>query len=163
MIRQHLGFLRCYTKINYKPEEVNCMFKHILVPTDLTEKSLKALDIAVKMASQDVSMVTLLHVIKTIENAEHEEFEDFYEKLRQRAQQKMDEIVNRYQDEKLTIDKKITYGKRAREIVRFAQENVIDLIVLSSHKIDSTNSAQGFGTISYKVGILSHCPVMMVK
>ena len=139
------------------------MFKHILVPTDLTEKSLKALDIAVKMALQDVSMVTLLHVVKTIEDADHEEFEDFYEKLRQRAQQKMDEMVNRYQDEKLTIDKKITYGKRARDIVRFAQENAIDLIVLSSHKIDATNSTQGWGTISYKVGILSHCPVMMVK
>ena len=44
-----------------------------------------------------------------------------------------------------------------------AREKEIDLIVLNSHKIDKVDEVKDWATISYKVGILSHCPVMMVK
>jgi nucleotide-binding universal stress UspA family protein len=139
------------------------VFKHILVPTDLTEKSAMALHIAAKMAMSEGGLLTLLHVIEVIADAEGDEFENFYEKLRKRAYKQMKEIAEKYENEKLKIDKKIVFGDRVREIITYAQDNDIDLIVLSSHKIDRTNPAEGWGTISYKVGILSHCPVMMVK
>jgi nucleotide-binding universal stress UspA family protein len=139
------------------------MFKHILVPTDLTEKSSRALEIAVKMAQYEVCAVTLLHVIEIIKDAGYEEFAGFYEKLRVRAEDKMEEMVKRYAGQKLVIDQKIAFGKRVQEIIGFAHENSVDLIVLSSHKIDSHGAVEGWGTISYRVGILSHCPVMMVK
>jgi len=54
-------------------------------------------------------------------------------------------------------------GNRVKEILSFSQEHEIDLIVLNSHKIDFKDPSQGWGTISYKVGILSRCPVMLVK
>ncbi|MCK8601880.1 universal stress protein [Desulfoferrobacter suflitae] len=139
------------------------MFKHILVPTDLTEKTMQALSIAVKMALNDGSKITLLHVIEMIEDSEFEEFEDFYEKLKKRAQKKMGEMTGEYEDKPLAIGSKIVYGKRIRDIVRFAEGNNIDLIVLSSHRVSVDNAPQGWGTISYKVSILSHCPVMLVK
>ena len=139
------------------------MFQHILVPTDLTEKSLRAFEIAVKMAASERGKVTLLHVIEVIADTDEEEFENFYEKLRNRAQKEMEEIADKHGNQKLMIDKEIVFGHRVREIINFARENAIDLIVLSSHKIDRTNLAEGWGTISYKVGILSDCPVMMVK
>ena len=139
------------------------MFKHILVPTDFTEKSLRALEIAMKMAFQDMCRVTVLHVIETIEDAEGDEFTEFYERLRTRSHKRLTEIVDRFVSRDLLIQTEILYGNRANEIVRFAQENSIDLIVLSSHRIDAASEALGFGTISYKVGILAHCPVMMVK
>ncbi|MFH1351276.1 MAG: universal stress protein [Pseudomonadota bacterium] len=139
------------------------MFKNILVPTDLSEKCLKALDIAVKMGSKDERKITLLHVIEIIEDADDEEFKDFYGRLKERARKKMDEMANRYGDQKLNIHLEIVYGKRVKEIVKFAYENEMDLIVLSSHKIDKIDAAEGWATISYRVGILSHCPVMMVK
>lgn len=139
------------------------MFKHILVPTDLTEKSLNAMDVAVKIALHDVANVVLLHVIETIEDADYEEFEDFYAKLKKRALKKMERIVQDYEGESLTIATQISFGKRVRAIVNFAHDNDIDLIVLSSHRIDVNAASQGWGTISYKVGILSNCPVMLVK
>jgi nucleotide-binding universal stress UspA family protein len=139
------------------------MFKHILIPTDFTEKSLRAVEIAMQMAFQDMCKVTLLHVIETIEGAEGDEFTEFYEKLRTRSQERLTDIVNRFLSKDLLIQTEILYGSRANEIVRFAFENDIDLIVLSSHRIDAASEALGFGTISYKVGILAHCPVMMVK
>jgi universal stress protein A len=139
------------------------MFKHILVPTDFTEKSLRAVEIAMQMAFQDMCEVTLLHVIEAIEDAEGDEFTEFYERLRAHSQKRLTEIVKRFVSKDLLIQTEIVYGNRANEIVRFAHENDIDLIVLSSHRIDAASEALGFGTISYKVGILAHCPVMMVK
>jgi nucleotide-binding universal stress UspA family protein len=139
------------------------MFTHILVPTDFTEKSLKAMDVAVKMALSEGCKLSLLHVIETIDNAEYEEFKGFYGKLKKRAEERMDETAGRYGREKLPVHTEIILGNRAREIIGFAQENDVDLIVLSSHKIDTDRPAEGWGTISYKVAILSHCPVLMIK
>ena len=139
------------------------MFKNMLVPTDLSKRSTKALDIAIKIGSESQCKITLLHVIETIEGADYEEFGEFYEKLKTRAERKMDEMVHNKKMKQLEIQKEIVFGKRVREIVRFACENGIDLIILTSHKIEKIDAADGWATISYKVGILSHCPVMMVK
>jgi nucleotide-binding universal stress UspA family protein len=143
--------------------EVGWMFKHILVPTDLTDRSLKALDIAVKMAFHDASEVTLLHVIEIIQDTECDEFEDFYKKLGKRASRKMEKMVDLYQEGQINIGRQIVFGKRVAAIVNYALENAIDLIVLASHKIDLEDTTQGWGTISYRVGILSHCPILLIK
>jgi len=57
----------------------------------------------------------------------------------------------------------VIFGNRAPEIVRYAVEAGIDLIVLKSHRIDLQNPSAGWGTVSYKVGILAQCPVLLVK
>jgi universal stress protein A len=139
------------------------MFKHILVPTDLTEKSSKALRIAAQMPFDDICKITLLHVIETIEEGDDDEFDEFYQKLMLRAQAKMDAIISGYEGRRPLIEKSIVYGNRVKEIITFAQQKEIDLIVLSSHKIEKEDISRGWGTISYRVGILAHCPVMMVK
>ena len=139
------------------------MFKNILVPTDLSEKSMKALEIAVRMGSGDDGKITLLHVIETIEGAEDDEFKAFYKKLTARAQRKMKEIAERFRTEKEVIGREILLGNRVMEIVNFAHDNRVDLIMLSSHKINKIEPGKGWATISYRVAILAHCPVMMVK
>lgn len=139
------------------------MFKHILVPTDLTERSLQALEVAARIASLSACRVTLLHVIETIEDTESEQFEEFYKKLERRAQKKMDQMIDQFESDALAILREIIFGKRVKEIVRYAHNQEIDLIILSSHSISMEDATQGWGTISYKVGILSHCPVMLVK
>jgi nucleotide-binding universal stress UspA family protein len=140
------------------------MFKNILVPTDLTENSRKALDIAAKMATQNNPVtITLIHVVEIIENTEEEEFKDFYDRLKKRAESGMKELADQYRDENTYIEQVILFGKRVREIVKYAYENDIDLIILGSHRIDKVDNMQGWATISYRVGILSHCPVLMVK
>jgi nucleotide-binding universal stress UspA family protein len=57
----------------------------------------------------------------------------------------------------------VVFGHRAPEIVRYAAEVGADLIVLTSHRIDLQNPAAGWGTVSYKVGILAQGPVLLVK
>ena len=139
------------------------MFTRILVPTDLSEKSEKALDIALQMCTTDDHRIYLLHVIETLQSDEDDEFQSFYEKLRDRAIRKMDVMTKKYEENGVIIDREIAYGNRSLEIIRFAQEYHIDLIVLGSHRIETIEPSEGWATISYKVGILSHCPVLLVK
>ena len=138
------------------------MFKHILVPTDLTDRSTTALEVAVKMALLEGGKITLLHVVETIEDSECNEFEDFYRKLERRAYRRLNKMAGLF-EESVLIEKQITFGKRVGGIVRYAHERDIDLIVLSSHRIEPQDMTSGWGTISYRVSILSHCPVMLVK
>ena len=57
------------------------MFRRILVPTDLTKRADKALDVALTLAAPGTSRVTLLHVIETFRGLEFEEMKPFYQKF----------------------------------------------------------------------------------
>jgi nucleotide-binding universal stress UspA family protein len=139
------------------------MFKKILVPIDLTKKNKQALDIAVKIALHDKSRVYLLHVVETIANTPYSELEDFYRTLEERAKKHIDKLITSYKKNNMPIEGKITFGNRVVEILNFAGKNKIDLIVMHSHKVTPDEPTEGWGTISQKVGILSQCPVMLVK
>ena len=139
------------------------MFRHILVPTDFSKKSSQALEIALKLVDVEDGKITLLHVIETIQDASYGEFADFYDKLKQNAERKMADILEVYDGPNNSMQAKVSFGNRAARIVSYAAEHGVDLIVLSSHRIEPENMGQGWGSISYKVGLLSHCPVMMVK
>ncbi|WP_027369527.1 universal stress protein [Desulfovermiculus halophilus] len=144
------------------------MFGHILVPTDCTPDTKKALDIAVKMQSLEKNSelnqrITLLHVIETIADDDAEEFERFYSTLTRRSENKMRELGAEYGAAQANIETKVLLGSRVGEILAFAQEQSVDLILLNSHRIDLENPTEGWGTISHKVGILAPCPVMLVK
>jgi nucleotide-binding universal stress UspA family protein len=139
------------------------MFKKILVPVDLTKKNKKALDIAVKIALHDKSKIFLLHVVETIAYTSFSEFEEFYRTLEERAEKYINTLITRYKKNNLPIEGKISLGNRVVEILSFAGKNKIDLIVMNSHRINPKEPAEDWGTISHKVGILSQCPVMLVK
>ena len=139
------------------------MFQNILIPTDFSGKDSHAIDIAWELCSPGNGKITLLHVIEIIANTTLEEFDDFYKELEDRSQRHLNRLASSRDTDSFTVDKRITYGNRAQEILRFAEENTVDLIIMTSHKIDIEDRAQGWGTISYKVGILAQCPVMLVK
>lgn len=138
------------------------MFKNILVPTDFSDDDSSTLDVAVKLCSIEDGRIDLLHVIEVIANTTFEEFEAFYKVLEKRAFDDMNDMTTRFR-ERVDIAPRVVYGNRAREILRFAEQDGVDLIVMKSHRIDVEDRAQGWGTISYKVGILAQCPVMLVK
>ena len=139
------------------------MFQQILVPTDFSEKSQHTLDIAVKIALLGQGTIHLLHVIKIIPHAAFEDFESFYTSLEEHAEQEMGKLLAPYQDKQVNIESRIIFGDRVQDILRFAEDYNIDLIVMNSQKVDLNNPVQGWGTISYKVGVLSHCPILLVK
>lgn len=137
------------------------MFKHILVPVDFTEKGLPAVRMASEMSRQNSARLTLLHVIEEIELSS-DEARRFYHKLEESGKARMAALVASLALEGVTPEQKLVYGNRVQMIVQSAEEMEADLIILSSHRIDPENG-QGWGTISYRVALLSSCPVLLVK
>jgi nucleotide-binding universal stress UspA family protein len=139
------------------------MFKRIMVPVDLTDKNASAIAVAAKLARQNRGRVILVHVIATVRNIPLKEMKDFYKRLEKDARQKMSSLANRLGQEEITVEQEIIYGNRTEEIVKYADVNRIDLIILSSHKVNPNYPGEDWGTISYKVAILSNRPVLLVK
>jgi nucleotide-binding universal stress UspA family protein len=139
------------------------MFQRILVPTDLTERADKALDLALTLSAPDNSSVMLLHVIETFRGLDFEEMKPYYQKFEKKAQGILGAARARLPKASANVVQEIVYGDRAEEIVKFASAHQIDLIVLASHRVDPSLIGRDWGTISYKVGILAQCPVLLVK
>jgi nucleotide-binding universal stress UspA family protein len=139
------------------------MFSQILVPTDFSQKHIKPLEIATNLAEKYTSTIHLLHVIEIIPDAAFKEFEDFYNILEKRAQKKMSTLASNYKGKSVQIIPHISYGNRVQEILKFIKQYEIDLIIMNSHKVELKNLIQDWGTISYKVALLSESPVMLVK
>jgi len=144
-------------------QEVTIMFQHILVPVDFSPKNNKALEIALQIDGEGKCLVSLLHVVEIIEDATFEEFSDFYAGLQKRAEKKMAGLVSFCQNRGAQVTDRIVFGNRVQEILKYAAETEVDLIVMSSHKLQLEEPPRDWGTISYKVGILSQCPVLLVK
>ncbi|HXG11330.1 MAG TPA: universal stress protein [Gemmataceae bacterium] len=139
------------------------MFKKILVPVDLTDKHRQAVDIAADLAGSSRGEVTLLHVIELIPGLPVEEEKEFYQRLQRKARAHLDKLLDRLIQRQVTARSEIILGNRTSEVIRFAQQTDTDLIVLTSHRIDLENPGAGWGSLSYKIGILSQCPVLLVK
>lgn len=139
------------------------MFKRILVPVDLTEKSLAAVDVAFDLARKFQSQVTLLHVIETIEHVTFDEMKGLYNRLEASARKGLQEFSERFEAEGLSVDRLVTYGHRAPGIVDAAIANRSDLIVMASHRIDPDRPGHDWATISYGVAVLAPCHVLLLK
>ncbi len=139
------------------------MYDNILVPVDFSEGNKKALDAALRLATPGKGCVTLLHVIEPIADADFMEIKDFYVTLEKRAHDELARMAEARAGAGLKIRPKTVIGDRAQGILQYAAERKCDLIVLNSHRLTPENGAAGWGTISYKVGILAQCPVMLVK
>jgi nucleotide-binding universal stress UspA family protein len=141
------------------------MFRKILVPVDFTEKNEASIRAALEViGSREEAEIYFLHVIETIEHVEFDEMKDFYRELENRSVAMLTRMEERCRENgAVKVYHDLQYGKRAETIVRYAEERAIDLIVLSSHKVDRDHPALGWGTISYRVAIVARCPVLLVK
>jgi nucleotide-binding universal stress UspA family protein len=137
-------------------------FERIVVPADLTDRNREAIRMAARLASPSRGKVFLLHVIETIPGFTLEEESDFYRRLEGAASKHLNELARGLEDKNVSYEAEVVYGQRAKTIVEEAARLDADLIVIQSHRIDDRRE-EGFGTLSYQVGIFAKCPVLLVK
>jgi universal stress protein A len=136
------------------------MFQRILVPTDLTDGSRRALDLALALASRDGARVTLLHVVEVIPNLDDRELRSFYEQLERDARMRLHALSgSAHQPARIEIEQTVLIGRRAEEIVRTAEDSNCDLVILQH----ASSDAPLLGSISYKVSVLAPCSVLLLK
>lgn len=138
------------------------MFAKILVPLDLADTHAQALEAAGRLARESGGAVTLLHVVRLIPGLDVADEESFYAGLHRKTREHLGAAARTFEAKGVRCAVEVRFGDPAREIVRFCHEAGTDLVVLDSHRIDGPGQP-GWGTLSYKVGVLSPCPVLLVK
>jgi nucleotide-binding universal stress UspA family protein len=137
------------------------VFKTVLVPVDLTDKNRRAIEVACELATPG-GTVTTFHVIETID-APFEELQDFYKRLEDQAREHMNAMCAPFRSRDVTLQELVVYGRRAPQIVQHAQTNPVDLIVITSHRMDPDHPEHGFMSISHQIALVAPGPVLVLR
>jgi nucleotide-binding universal stress UspA family protein len=138
------------------------VFKRILLPLDLTEKHTQAQNIVAQLAMQTGGEVTLLHVIEEIQGIAIAEEQEFFNRLERSAREHLERVGGQF-PKGVSWRSEIRYGTRAQEVANYARGIAADLIVVTAPRLDSDLPGSGWGSLSWKIGILGPCPVLLVK
>jgi universal stress protein A len=139
--------------------------QHILVPIDFSADADQALEYAIALASTLQARLTLLHVLLTVppwsEGARGLP-EDYLRKLVAEVQQGLATRQQRVQDAGLEGHSLLVYGVPFQGILDTAQEQKVDLIIMSTHGRTGLKHAL-LGSVAEKVVRLAPCPVLVTR
>lgn len=137
--------------------------KHILVPIDFSRHSLKAVDYAALLAQQFQAQVTFLHVIEEMIHpafyaAHMESLFQLDPQLKTRALERLQSFVNRSD---LNAQYMVLEGKPYKEILEFANQHNVDLIVMATRGLTGLDYIL-LGSTAERVVRLAQCAVLTV-
>lgn len=138
-------------------------FQHILIPLDFTERNDIALQTAHDIVAETSARVTLIHVVETVDDESDRELQDFTQKLANEAEEHLRERAAQFDDLDVTVTLENRIGHRHAEIVNFAMDNGVDLILMNSHLITPETADKNRVTLSYQVALLAPCAVLLLK
>ena len=140
--------------------------KSILVPTDFSEYSDKALQNAIDIAKQFTGKIYLLHVVGTViqyTSLDPQMVKQLENEIVTAAQKMLTEQLAKFPDSKsIEIIADIRRGTPYEEILRDQKEKKIDLIVIASHGKTGLLSHL-IGSVAEKVVRNAKCSVLLVR
>lgn len=143
------------------------LIKKILFPTDFSEGALNALPYAVDMAKSCGAKLCMLHVIYDIANASglyvpHVSFDGMYKELEAGAKKELEKFGLEERREIKDVEFGILRGIPYEEILKYAKEKSIDIIVIGTHGRKGLDRFL-FGSTAEKVVRYAECPVLTVR
>jgi nucleotide-binding universal stress UspA family protein len=142
-------------------------FKKILCPTDFSEASYEAIKAAGELAFHFGSELCVLHIVSPVPlvpmGAEPSGFNvSLYEReLEASSKRTLEEITHQLEWKDLKVRLIVLRGNAADEIVRTADEENVDLIVIATRGRTGLDRLI-FGSVAEKVIRLAKCPVFTV-
>ena len=137
------------------------MYKHIAVAVDGSENSMRAVNQAIDLAkASEGAQVDILSVIAI------DVYSDMvYDPVKAHGEAQTELVqpaLGAFAQAGITPELVLLHGRPADEIVRYANKNGVDLIVIGSRGL---NALQEFaiGSVSHKVIKHSTCPTLVVK
>ena len=145
-------------------------YKNILYCTDFSESAKAALPFAIDMTKKYGATLHIIHVYQ--DPAHLAEFEissnikmDWLrvaQALGTETEKKLKEFCSEITNEMRSCHYKMLRGRPPAEIIRYAKENEIDLIVLASHGLSGWEHVL-FGSTAERVLRESPCNVLVIK
>ena len=144
--------------------------KKILYPTDFSEHSIAALPYAAGLAQQNHAALHCMHIV----DVPHEEYRTSEymvppemphvpkDKLLRTARVRLDRFITESLSGIDTVTSRVVSGEPFEEIIQYAQDQEIDLIVVGTHG-RSAASSMLLGSVAEKVVGKAPCPVLTVR
>jgi nucleotide-binding universal stress UspA family protein len=142
-------------------------FKKILCPTDFSEPSYEAIKAAGELASHFGSELCIVHVIAPVPMipmaAEPSAFDValYEQELEVSSKRSLEEVFKKLDSKELKARLIAVRGNAPDEIIRIAEEENVDLIVIATRGRTGLDRLI-FGSVPEKVVRLSKCPVLTV-
>ena len=153
----------------------NDMFsiRKILCPTDFSEPAHKGVEAGVKLAEKFSARLILAHVVTppVLPVGAHpaaggaaggQRIPLLLDERQAQARADLQELLGKRIPGHLASASRILFGRPADEIVRLAEEEDVDLIVIATHGQTGWGRIF-FGSVAEKVVRLADCPVLTVK
>jgi nucleotide-binding universal stress UspA family protein len=139
------------------------MFKRILLPVDLSDRHAAAVRLAGELCARPQGEVRLLHVIEVIPGLGIDEERPFYDRLERVARAHLEALAKRLERLKVPCHTDLRLGHRVEQINACAHQMNADLVVLTSPPPDPKNVLAGAGSLSFRIGLVAPCPVLLVR
>jgi len=146
--------------------------RKLLVPTDFSANSKKALIYAVRLAQRNNSSLILFHVFEPPEFVRqlpqdysyesNEEMRKLFDAASRRSEERLVKLSRDVQGSNVKIETSQCLGTPYEEIVKFAKEKEVDLIVIATHGYTGLKHFL-LGSTAERVVNVSPCPVLIVR
>ncbi|MEQ2528415.1 universal stress protein [Bacillaceae bacterium CLA-AA-H227] len=139
------------------------MYKKIMLAMDGSEHSLRAANEAIKMAALDseskIEMVYVADFAKAKSEVLHAQGREDLEHARRIRLQPVEDLMK---SNKITYNVQILHGEPGPELVKYANKEKFDLVVIGSRGLNALQEMV-LGSVSHKVVKRANCPVLVVK
>lgn len=142
------------------------MFKKILVPTDASEHSRRALKKAIEMARTIHADILLLHVSYTPQA--YWGYAISYgitvtdEQLEQTGELALEATLTGIDTSQVVLNKKVEFGHPVTVILEQIKKEDIDLVIMGSHGYGAI-AGSVLGSVSQRVLQRASCPILIIK
>ncbi len=146
---------------------IECIFKHILIPTDGSDASVHAAELAFRLARMCNSRVTVVYVVDVVAlvnlvRFSEREQADVRGEMRESGWRYLDYLEDLARQYNVTVEKRLLEGEPYKEIVDLAAKEGVDLIVIG-HVGQRGPRRILIGSVTERVLEFAHCPVLVVK
>lgn len=139
------------------------MYKHILLAADGSENAVRAAKEAVKIASSNrESLIDIVYVAdfeKSKSDVLHAGSSEILHLERRKKVQNIERVLI---DANINYKITILHGTPGLEIVKYANNSKVDLVVIGSRGLNSLQEMV-LGSVSHKVMKRVNCPALIVK
>jgi universal stress protein A len=145
--------------------------KKLLVPTDFSENSKKALVYAVRLAQRNNSSLILFHVFEMPEfvrqlpqdySESNEETRKQFDTAMRRSAERLETLSRAVKGSNIESESSQRLGTPYEEIVKVAKEMEVDLIIIATHGYTGLKHFL-LGSTAERVVRLAPCPVLVVR
>ena len=141
--------------------------KKLLCPTDFSEPSREALKVAVEFAlhfGAQLSLVNVVPMLPVLSRDPNYAFKvpEYEQMLNADAEERLNELIGEVTTPLTNIRTILGHGDAASEIVRIAEKENVDMIVIATHGMTGWRRVV-FGSVAERVVRLAKCPVLTTR